>query len=268
MNLDKFSEQRLARPRGIIRYRDGKAGSYEATIVHERPLTVFLNGVEFATIICSPEAHIELLIGFLFSEGLIQRFDQARNIKLDEDAGLIWLDIDDMRRSDSFLRRNLASCCGRGRAGLYFINDARQLKDVDTPGRYTCRQLLDMSADLNAGSPVFKLSGGTHNAALGGPEGLICSYEDIGRHNAVDKVIGYMLKNGISPHDKALVLSGRVASEILIKAVRADIPMIVSRAAPTHLTLELADDFGISVIGFARGEEMNIYTHPERIIDL
>jgi FdhD protein len=91
-------------------------------------------------------------------------------------------------------------------------------------------------------------------------------YEDIGRHNAVDKVLGYAFLNEINTEDKCLLLSGRVASEILIKAARAHIPVVLSRTAPTGLTIDLAEELNITVVGFARGDRFSVYSHPERVI--
>jgi FdhD protein len=91
-------------------------------------------------------------------------------------------------------------------------------------------------------------------------------YEDIGRHNAVDKVLGFAFINNISTDDKCLLLSGRIASEILIKAARGNIPLVLSRSAPTGLTIELADEMDIAVVGFARGQRFSIYSHEEKII--
>ena len=97
-------------------------------------------------------------------------------------------------------------------------------------------------------------------------ENMFVMYEDIGRHNAVDRVLGYAFLNRIDTSDKILLLSGRISSEILIKAARRGVPLVVSRSAPTKLALELADQFGVTVVGFARGERFSIYSHKERII--
>ena len=95
---------------------------------------------------------------------------------------------------------------------------------------------------------------------------MICMFEDIGRHNAVDKVLGYAFLHGISSQDKILLLSGRIASEILLKAARAQIPLVLSRSAPTGLTIDLAEELNITVVGFARGKRLSVYTHPERVL--
>ena len=119
---------------------------------------------------------------------------------------------------------------------------------------------------LEERSSTFRLTGGVHSAALADQNGIICMYEDIGRHNAVDKVLGYAFLNEINTEDKCLLLSGRVASEILIKAARAHIPVVLSRTAPTGLTIDLAEELNITVVGFARGDRFSVYSHPERVI--
>jgi len=105
-----------------------------------------------------------------------------------------------------------------------------------------------------------------HGAALANHSGLLFMFEDIGRHNAVDKVLGKAFLNEINTSDKCLLLSGRIASEILIKAARSNIAFILSRSAPTELTIELAEELEIAVVGFARGDHLNIYSHPEKVI--
>jgi FdhD protein len=119
---------------------------------------------------------------------------------------------------------------------------------------------------LEEKSVTFRRTGGVHSAALADSNGLIARYEDVGRHNAVDKSLGYALLNQIDPNDKILVLSGRIASEILLKAARSRIPMFLSRSAPTYLAVELANKLGITVVGFARGEQLNVYSYMERVL--
>jgi FdhD protein len=168
-------------------------------------------------------------------------------------------------QTGTFLRRHIASCCGKSRAGLYFINDARQLKPIEAEVQFTAQHLLNLINTLEERSATFRLTGGVHSAAMADQDEILCMFEDIGRHNAVDKVIGYAFLNEINPGDKCLLLSGRVASEILIKAARAGFPLILSRSAPTELTIEIAEDLNLTVVGFARGKKFTIYSHPERV---
>jgi len=262
-----MTEPAIYKNREITVYNHGNIEYIEDAVVQETPLTLFLNHVELATMICSPGGYKELGVGFLLSEGLVQKPDDILEISCREEEGLLWIETSSpVPQTSNFLRRHIASCCGKSRAGLYFINDARQLKPVQSDATFTADHLLQMINLLEDKSLTFKRTGGVHSAALADSTGMICMYEDIGRHNAVDKVLGYALLNGISTDDKCLLLSGRVASEILIKAARGNIPLVLSRSAPTGLTIELADEMDITVVGFARGQKFSIYSHQEKVI--
>lgn len=253
--------------RDIWTYEQGNIRFKEAEVVVEKPLTVFLNHNELATLICSPGGLKELTTGFLISEGLIKDRSQIEDIRCRDEDGLLWIETTEpVAQTDNFLRRHIASCCGKGRAGLYFINDARQLQPVESDWQVGIAHLLELMGLLDQDSSTFRRTGGVHSAALADETGIIASYEDIGRHNAVDKVLGYAFLNDMATDNKCLLLSGRIASEILIKAARSNVPLVLSRAAPTELTLELADELQITVVGFARGDKLNIYTHPERVL--
>jgi FdhD protein len=257
----------IASERGIIAYNNGKIECTQDIVVQEKPLTLFLNHVELATIICSPNGYKELGVGFLLSEGLIKKAEDILAISVDEKSGLLSIEsAAQLPKTNAFLRRHIASCCGKSRPGLYFINDARTLAPLESEVRFTARQLLDLIARLEDKSLTFRQTGGVHSAALADNKDLLCMYEDIGRHNAVDKVVGSAFLNRIPTHDKCLLLSGRVASEILIKAAHAQIPLVLSRSAPTGLTIDLAEDLNLTVIGFARGQRFSVYAHPERVI--
>ncbi|HKZ56668.1 MAG TPA: formate dehydrogenase accessory sulfurtransferase FdhD, partial [Thermodesulfovibrionales bacterium] len=115
-------------------------------------------------------------------------------------------------------------------------------------------------------SEIFRLTGGVHSAALSDGEKILVFAEDIGRHNAIDKIIGYSILEKIPFAGKLILVSGRLSSEIVSKCSRWGIPIVASRAAPTNLAIEIAETSGITLIGFVRGERINIYTNPQRII--
>lgn len=261
-----MNETRIYKDMAVTLYNDSLVETKEVPVVQEKPLTLFVNKTELATMVCSPAALTDLGIGFLVTEGLINRPADILNISLREEEGLLWIETSSpIPQTGTFLRRHIASCCGKSRAGLYFINDARQLKPVEADLKVDARHLLKIINNLEECSATFHLTGGVHSAALADQGEILCMFEDIGRHNAVDKVIGYAFLNEIITNDKCLLLSGRVASEILIKAARAGFPLILSRSAPTELTVELAEDLNITVVGFARGNKFTIYSHPERV---
>ncbi len=252
--------------RQIKVYRKGRLHSAEAQVVSEIPLTLFFNNAELATLICSPGADRELAVGFLLSEGLIKELSDIKDISFREEEGLIWVTTHlPTPQTENFLRRHIASCCGKGRSSLYFINDAQQLQPVKSTARFAAPLIPNLMSALDSKSHTFRLTGGVHSAGLADGKDMLVVYEDIGRHNAVDKVLGYALLNRVSTEDKCLLLTGRISSEILIKAARIGIPAVVSRSAPTQLAVELADQLGLTLVGFARGEEFNVYSHMDRL---
>ncbi|SHE93324.1 FdhD protein [Desulfofundulus australicus DSM 11792] len=166
--------------------------SGSALIVSEMPLTIFLNDVELATLTCSPGACEELAVGFLLSEGLVQNPADIREITCREEDGLLWVQTDSpVPQMENFLRRHIASCCGKSRAALYFVNDAYQLKPVQSKHVFAAPHILRLMGLLEEKSATFHLTGGVHCAALADGRNLLVMFEDIGRHNAVDKVLGH-----------------------------------------------------------------------------
>lgn len=252
--------------REVLRYNSNKPQQLILDyVVSEVPLTLFLNHLELITMICSPANFVELGLGFLFSEGFIRDFTEIISVNCQEETGILHVETNSPPvQINGFMRRHMASCCGRGRAGLYFINDARQLEPIISEANIIPGQILNYMNRLEHASNVFRDTGGVHSAAVAG-EQLFFVFEDIGRHNAVDKVIGHCLINKLKNDDKCLVLSGRIASEIVIKAIRAGIPIIISRAAPTELALDIAEEYNVTLVGFARNERFTVFTHPERI---
>ncbi len=253
--------------RDIVLYKQGVMQPECAMVVSEIPLTVFLNDTELATLICSPGAYKELAVGFLLNEGLLQNPSDIKEITYNEEDGLLWVETTSpVPQTENFLRRQIASCCGKGRAALYFVNDASQLQPVQSECLFLASLIPKLIGLLDEKSDTFRLTGGVHGAALADSENMFVMYEDIGRHNAVDRVLGYAFLKRIDTADKLLLLTGRVSSEILIKAARMGVPLVVSRSAPTKLALELAGQFGITVVGFARGQQFSIYSHKEKVI--
>ncbi len=253
--------------RDIMLYQHGVMERSSASIVSEIPLTVYLNDTELATLICSPIGYKELAAGFLLSEGLVQDPSDIKDISIHEDDGLLWVETSaPVPQMENFLRRQIASCCGKGRATLYFVNDARQLQPVQSASKFKAPDILRLIAMLEENSATFRRTGGVHGAALADSTGLLVMFEDIGRHNAVDKVLGHAFINRIMTSDKIMLLSGRVSSEILIKAARIGLPLVVSRSAPTLLAVELAEQFGIAIVGFARGQQFSVYSHVKKVI--
>lgn len=254
----------LYQTRPLTLYQDGSLQTVVDPVVIETHLNLLVNDVEFATLVCSPEAYQELAVGYLLSEGILQTYEDLRSLSCDQEQRVVRVytaEPLDLKKDECY--RQINSCAGRGQKGLQ--TNSEGILRAAPKGIFTAEQLLGMLQILEQRGGTFRLTGGTHSAALGYEGDLLVSYEDIGRHNAVDKVFGAAFLQQIPLDDKCLVLSGRIASEILLKAARRHIPLVLSRSAATGLTVDLAEEMGITVVGFARGSRFNIYCHGERV---
>lgn len=240
----------------------------EVLIVEEYPLTVLFNDEELVTMLCSPGDERYLVLGFLASEGVIASPAEISRLEIDAPNGLAWVETPDGRPGtpEKFLKRCLTACCGRGRAGLHFANDARLIHRVASRVRLTRGDIRRYAQILEDLSVTFHATGGVHNGILF-DDGLgICFFQDIGRHNVLDKLYGWCLDCGIAANDLVLSFSGRVSSEIVLKVSKMNVPVLIARSAPTSLALALAEDLGITVVGFAREERCTVYTHAWRVL--
>ncbi|GAE36226.1 formate dehydrogenase accessory sulfurtransferase FdhD [Halalkalibacter akibai] len=261
-------DEPLSISKTIHKYDNEQIFETEDEIVIEFPLTIYINNEEFATMVCSPQNLDEMVIGFLASEGVIHFKKEIKEMNIDSDRGFAYIELHskEVKNQQYFSKRFIGSCCGKSRQ-FYFQNDVRTAKTSMAKTTLTSLQCIQLMKKMQEDSFVFKNTGGVHNAALCTAEDILVSRSDIGRHNALDKLYGYSLLNGISVRDKILVFSGRISSEILTKAAKIGVGIVLSKSAPTDLAIKLADDLNITAVGFIRGSSFNIYSHPERIIE-
>lgn len=253
----------------IQQYVDGAFQQIEDQVVIEHPLTLIVNGKELMTVVCSPEHIEELAIGFLISERILKTVEDITYIRVEENGTFIHIEAN---RVFPFFeqmnhKRYISSCCGMSRQGFVFANDVLTAKKMTH--QHISLQPEDCFKLMNAlekEAEIFQSTGGVHNAALCDPNGVVISRMDIGRHNALDKIYGYCLKNNIPVHNKIVAFSGRISSEILLKVAKIGCEIILSKSAPTEMALTLAEELGITTVGFIRGNRFNVYTHPERIV--
>jgi len=248
----------------ILKIQGDTGRQVEDVVIKEEAYTLFVNDEEVVTLVCSPSHLRELAAGFLYAEGFITRREDLLDLAVNHKDGLIWAETS-TPRPPGFLQRSITSCCGRGRASFYFRNDAENINPVQGDIKISARQLSSLGRRLEEKGEIFRATGGTHGAALCLPGEIICFFEDVGRHNAVDKVCGHCILNDIPRHNRLLLLTGRVSAEILLKAARMGVPLLASRSAPTNLALKLAEQLRITVVGFVRNGRMNVYTYPDRI---
>lgn len=248
---------------------DGHASSvHNEMIAIESPFTFMLNGQEFATLVCSPTDLNDLMVGFLASEGMIRSYDEITSISIDKNRGFAYVELEKSIEGNQgdHSKRFIGSCCGKSRQ-FYFKNDVQTAKTVNSQVLISVGQCYSLMDQLQEASKQFKQTGGVHNAALATVNDVLTIRTDIGRHNALDKIYGDIIKNHRSLTDKVIVFSGRISSEVLLKASKIGIGILLSKSAPSDLALKLANDLGITTIGFIRDDKMNVYTHSWRILE-
>jgi FdhD protein len=251
----------------VLEVRQGKRKVKLDIAVEEVPLTIFLDGREIVTLLSSPGDLNYLAVGFLYSEGLVENREEIESLSFERDKSIIRVKTKKKKRPHSTrkVKRLIPSCCGtlsNFSANLFKIGEYKRL---DSKLTISPDEIIELMRKLQHGSRLYRSTGGVHSAALATRENILIFNEDIGRHNAVDKVLGHCILDGIPLDDKVILTSGRVSSEIVLKVARANIPIIISRSAPTMLGAKLASRLGVTLIGFARGRRMNIYTHEERV---
>ncbi|WP_462413534.1 formate dehydrogenase accessory sulfurtransferase FdhD [Neobacillus sp. Marseille-QA0830] len=256
--------------RTTLRYENGHPEHTEEVIVTEYPVTIKLNGQELVTMVCTPEYIDDMVIGYLASEGIIRSMEDISDIWIQEKEGYVHVKTKKVNPyySQFQSKRYITSCCGMSRQGFVFVNDAMTAKKIDGMRvRISVEDTFKLMEEMQKSATVFQKTGGVHNAALCDRNGMILSRMDIGRHNALDKIYGYCLKNKLPIQDKIIVFSGRISSEILLKVAKIGCEMVLSKSAPTELALQLADQLGITTIGFVRGRSLNVYTYPDRLLN-
>jgi len=252
----------------IWRYEDGAIHRVTDHIVTEYPVTIVLNGQEFATLVCSPEHIEELIVGFLASEGIIRSREEIKELTVIEATGRVIVNTHKINKLNELFhsKRVVTSCCGKSRQSFYFYNDERIVKPLENVDvKVSIDQCFHLMKLMQESSTIFQDTGGVHNAALCDTNGILVDRTDIGRHNALDKIYGYCLQHSISLSDKIIVFSGRISSEVLLKVAKIGCGIVLSKSAPTELALRLAEELNITTVGFLRHHTLNIYTRPDRI---
>lgn len=249
----------------ILRVIKESQKQVEDTVVTEFHLTIVLNNRELVTLLCSPAKLDFLTIGFLYSEGLINSKDIIKDIVLDPERGIIDVTTKEPIKSpeDILSRRIIASSGGKGASSLSAVHPRSR---IDSQIHISPPEVLNLIQEFVHHSELFAATGGVHSSALCDTKAILVFSEDIGRHNAIDKIFGECIVKDIPTHDRLLITSGRVSSEILLKVAKRNIPILISKSAPTNLGVKLANDSGITLIGFVREKRMNVYTHTWRLV--
>jgi len=249
----------------VTKIKAGGREIVEDPVVEEVPFTLIVDDKELVTLLCMPADLEDLAMGFLFTSGLVRKKDDISKIIIDHQRWSANIELsNDTIAKEMIFKRVYTSGCGRGTLfydPLDLINRFKVVSDL----KIDEGKVSSLVADFQKRSEIYLKTGGVHSAALADNNAILIFKEDVGRHNAIDKIIGSRLRAGGDFTNKILITSGRISSEVLLKTQKCGIPMIVSRSAPTNQAIKLAMDMGITLVGFARGDRMNVYSAEERI---
>ena len=244
---------------------ENEAHEVEDVTIEEARLNLFLNGEKAISMMTIPKDQDAHAIGFLMSENVISSIDDIEELKVSDD-GLrvdVKAKIDEASLQNLYKEKTLVSGCGGGVTGN--VEGSLEIPFNQTAFKITPETISREVKIFYQESELYNLTGCVHKAMIYLLDGQTITAEDIGRHNAIDKVMGKCKLQKLDTTKSVLFVSGRLSSEMVTKAVMHRIPIIVSRTAPTYLGVQTAHKHGITLIGFARGKKMNLYTHSGRI---
>ena len=245
----------------VYRYDNGGFAQFERPVVREQPLTITVNGVELAIFLCTPVNLDYLVVGFLCFEGIIKGLEDIRSLDVDVDNGAVAVELAIPLAQPK--KRVFTSGCGMG---LTFSIGAAHYPPLLSELALTPEDIFPLMRQLFDGADMYRASRGIHAAALSDGDRILLLAEDVGRHNALDKILGEALTLGIPTQGRVLLTTGRISSEMLRKGAHMGTPFLISRTSPTTLSIEAAKRLGVTVIGYVRRNSFNVYTHPERLL--
>jgi FdhD protein len=258
----------------LTRLENGAVTRPTDLVAREEPLEIRVEGRSIAVIMRTPGHDEELAAGFLLTEGVVKKASDIFEISLCPSTGEggnvadVLLTAGVAVNWDSLTRHVFASSscgvCGKATLDSVFMN----FSPVDSPVKVSAELIQSLPDKLRDAQETFQQTGGLHASAIFDRGGeLVVLREDVGRHNALDKVLGHALRAGLLPlEDHILMVSGRVSFEIMQKALAARIPIVAAISAPSTLAVDFAEGSGQTLVGFLRGDRMNIYAHPERVL--
>jgi FdhD protein len=266
----------------VRKWDSGRWTDAPDAVVMEEPLQLLLDGQELSVVMRTPGEDLELALGLLHAEGIVHSLDDVTEVRISAESGetstavRVDASIVESNQVDVHLaraprrrpERSMLASSACGVCGAVLIEDLRRDLAVLPSGPSVDPGLLPSLVErLRSGQGVFDRTGGLHAAGLFTPKGeLVCVREDVGRHNAVDKVVGRMLLDGRLPlRDAVLVVSGRAGYEIVQKSINAGIAVVAAVGAPSSLAVALAREFNQTLVGFLRGERFNVYSAPVRL---
>ena len=260
----------LTRDHAVLRVGDAAAAQDTASIAEEVPVAIVYNGEPFVVIMASPADLEDLVVGFSVTEGIVTGAADLRDVQVVRHSRGIEIQVvvpDDASARIAERRRGISARTGCGVCGVESIDEVlRAPRKVETNRQFETEALWHAAAELETRQPVNSRTRAVHAAALGGHTGsLDIVREDVGRHNALDKVIGAMLRAGLPPDGHFLVVTSRASYELVQKAAAAGVPLLAAVSRPTSLAITLAEQANLTLVGLLRGRSANVYSHPARL---
>ena len=244
------------------RYEFKKWKPHDAETIVEAPVSLTVNGQVWLTFMCTPVNLEALAVGFLYNEGILESMDEVEDVRVCEhgDNVDVWLNRT-VEQPKSWRR---TSGCTGGVTAVDMLARPNVSFDGDQPKvpPEAIGQLVEL---LFESQELYRETGGVHTSALSDGEKVLLSAEDIGRHNTLDKIAGLCLMNNVWPETRILITTGRISSEMLQKAARLEAPILISRTSPSSLSIEMAERYGITLIGYARKHRFNVYSNSQRV---
>ena len=233
----------------------------------EYPITLIVNGYEVAVFQLTREDLLDWTYGYLYSEGFIDKVEDIVSVEVNEEMGTVHADLTDFDGEQHFSKKkHYTAGCGRG-VTFFSMTDVKGFDKVFSDKTYRLSYLLKKRSEMAKNSPLYLENGGMHGASIVHADGSLIVREDIGRHNAVDKIIGYALRAKLNPEELLLLTTGRVSYEMLSKAAKFGFSVIGSRTAATKQAIQLAKFLNIEVIGYLRGKMAITYTSGDRVFN-
>jgi FdhD protein len=233
-------------------------GRTSGHLPRETALAITVNRQQLITIQCTPSKLNSLVLGFLYTEGIISDIEDVASMRMCEEDSLAEVTLSNPEY-ELPTQRTLTSGCGGG--ATFKTHEKR----VDSELVVSPEEVLSLMRQLQVQMELYQFCGGVHASALADTKNLLVVAEDIGRHNTLDKIQGECLLRGLSTRDRLLLSTGRISSEMLLKAAKMKVPVAVSRHSPTGSAVSLAHDLGIALVGHARGSSLSVYSHLERL---
>ena len=244
------------------RYEFKKWTGHDAETIVETPVSLTVNGKEWLTFMCTPVHLEEMAVGFLYNEGVIESMDEVENVHLCEHGDNVDVWLNHPAEEPNAWRRT-SGCTG----GVTAV-DLLAKPNVSLEGNRLevgAEAIGELVEQLFEAQSLYRETGGVHTSALSDGEKVLFSAEDIGRHNTLDKIAGLCLRQDLWPERRILITTGRISSEMLQKAARLQAPILISRTSPSSLSIEMAERYGITLIGYARKHRFNVYSMPQRV---